>query len=204
MTSGAAAMPAAVASSSANSLTCGNQALVAIVSASSECPSRRRAKAARGLPSNTTSPRSIMITRVTRSANSSTRCSTMIMVVPNSRFRRCSTAKTSAMPAGSGVLEHHAYLGREVRDLGVRYRFSAHDGMAAQFTAQRVGNGAVENVEQGALAAPARSEDQHELARLDAQRNSVDDGRGLALIGVGDVPEIHDGRRRAAGIGVRP
>ncbi len=98
---------------------------------------------------------------------------------------------------GFGVLEHHADLGREVRDLGVRYRFSAHDGMAAQFTAQRVGNGAVENVEQGALAAPARSEDQHELARLDAQRNPVDDGRGLALIGVGDVPEIDDGRRRA-------
>ncbi len=76
--------------------------------------------------------------------------------------------------------------------------------MAAQFTAQRVGNGAVENVEQGALAAPARSEDQHKLARLDAQRNPVDDGRGLALIGVGDVPAIDDGRRRAAGIAVRP
>ena len=62
---------------------------------------RAREKALRGSPSKTMDPRSIITTRVTQSASSSTRCSTMTMVVPASRLSRRSTPKISAMPFGS-------------------------------------------------------------------------------------------------------
>ncbi len=91
---------------------------------------------------------------------------------------------------GIGILEDHADIGCEGRNLGIGHRFSADSGRPLQCAAEKMGNGAVEKMQQGAFAAAARAKDQHEFTFPNCKVNIVENGLGFALIGVGDARKI--------------
>ena len=98
------------------------------------------------------------------------------------------------------ILEHHADFGGEIGDLRVGDDFPQMIASPVSAPPQDVRRRAVQQMEQRALAAAARAEDQDEFACRDLQRNIAQDRRGLALVGVGDAREIDQHVVRLRGI----
>jgi hypothetical protein len=98
-----------------------------------------------------------------------------------------------------GVLEDHADGGREGGDPRLRQAMAADGGSAGECPLERMGDGAVQQLQQGALAAAAGAEDEHELAFAHPQRDVAQNRQRLTLVGIGDATDVDDGvgHRRA-------